>query len=443
MSASNPIRHIATDRIAEPYRALGLAGLHDLELFKLASELIAEPKQEATSFSLHAPLEILARFRLLPMVYPEFHEMARLQMVRTAARYAQNETPAGPARPCDSADTPMLCTALLNAIERGSIDDAHAIAVLIGERGIPVEIRDGLATGFLRRLGAAGHAHIFLYLITLTDAVAGRIAARMLPGFARELARETKAVFEWTGPRQMAGGARSELAETADVEAIERALLASPLSPAGGGIYPIMHAAERAGLPRKVIDALLPREGPAADVTDQVFAAICRVAALAMIEDPVQPQQTKYGWTHCLTLPQAAWEISVAVPDHAFALRAAATYVVGMRAAIGRKAKLTADPKLGAARMPLAHALAQSPETAAAAAWHASADTSEDVFSLLATEASIRADAHLVKYVLACHDASRRNPSPVFVASAAYLTALWMKEVPVSNVVQSLGAKLP
>jgi hypothetical protein len=62
-----------------------------------------------------------------------------------------------------------------------------------------------------------------------------------------------------------------------------------------------------------------------------------------------------------------------------------------------------------------------------AAAWHATADDRPRLVEALATRASLHHDAHLVKYTLACLDASRADPAagPLYVAAAAYLSAWW------------------
>ena len=74
-------------------------------------------------------------------------------------------------------------------------------------------------------------------------------------------------------------------------------------------------------------------------------------------------------------------------------------------------------------------ALDGTPEDAVASAWHATPATAPRIVEALATRASLHHDAHLVKYTLACLDARRADPeaAPLFLASAAYLSAWWRR----------------
>ena len=75
-------------------------------------------------------------------------------------------------------------------------------------------------------------------------------------------------------------------------------------------------------------------------------------------------------------------------------------------------------------------ALAGEPQVAAAAVWHAVTDgDDEPIVSELATRASVPRDAHLVKYTLACLDATRADPEAgtLYLAAAAFLSAWWRR----------------
>ena len=428
MTAANPLESLQSGALAPQYRALGLDRLSDGELFAQVAAIVARPKQTADSFVLHAPLEILARYRLLALVAPDQRELARLRLVSVARRYATTGQPA----PTDA--TLANCAdveALLAAIEAGESDRAQALGAALAEALPPDGLTSALATPVLQRLGAAAHGHLFFYLIDRVDAAAQRAAAPLLANFARELATDHLEKLSWTQPGETAGPDRS-----LDTASLENALLNSPLKPFAGFLCPIMQAAERAGIPAAVVGG--PLAGPIGpEAAEAAFAAICRAAALAMIEE--RPREAKYGWTHAFTLPFGVWEIAGAIPDQAFALRVAATYFLGLRAAVGRKRRLIGEPDLEPRPPALPQALAKSPKTAAASAWTTAPERQDEIFALLATEASIRTDAHLVKYVLACRDAAQRDASPVYRAAAAYLTALWMSEETLRDVKRELG----
>ena len=60
-----------------------------------------------------------------------------------------------------------------------------------------------------------------------------------------------------------------------------------------------------------------------------------------MLQEP--PDYAPYGWSHCLTMPQAVMGIAGDGVDVPRATAVAATYVVGFRAALGQRAL---DPEL-------------------------------------------------------------------------------------------------
>ncbi len=61
--------------------------LTDTELAVEVSRSLSSPRTVDDSFTLHAPLELLARLALLPVVDPSGREMARRRMVSLATNY--------------------------------------------------------------------------------------------------------------------------------------------------------------------------------------------------------------------------------------------------------------------------------------------------------------------------------------------------------------------
>ena len=114
------------------------------------------------------------------------------------------------------------------------------------------------------------------------------------------------------------------------------------------------------------------------DVRDRAHAVL-RAAAWSMLLEP--GDHSPYGWSHCLTMPQAVLGLVGSV-DPSTALAVAATYVVGFRSALAvnplEPVFPTADPQL-----PMSEALDAGPIVAAAAVWHRADPTASDVVSEL------------------------------------------------------------
>ena len=107
------------------------------------------------------------------------------------------------------------------------------------------------------------------------------------------------------------------------------------------------------------------------------------------------------------------------------AVAVAATYVVGFRSALGTGPLVPRYAPPSSGTSDLVSALADGPDAAAAAAWHA-ADRAE-LRTKLAMQASLHEDAHLVKYTLACFDAAAADPESeqLYMAAAASLAGWW------------------
>jgi hypothetical protein len=236
----------------------------------------------------------------------------------------------------------------------------------------------------------------------------------MARGLLREIARHPDWNLTWMDDRPAFGVPSGDLAE--------RLLTPVDVGDAGSNfIYPTMSLVERTGAAARLLDD--PTRGlPVADARRELL----RVAAWSMLQD--DPAHAPYGWSHCLTMPQATLGVATACsrPDRAVAV--AATYVLGFRSTIGR---VTLDPAWAPAPVPgtePADFLAAGPAAAAAAVWHAPDDERPAYLRALATYAARHEDAHLAKYTLACLDAARDDPAAarLFLASAAFLAAWWV-----------------
>ena len=350
--------------------------LSDDELFDLAAGAVSRPKSEpADSFRLHAPLELLARRTLLDRVDPARRHQARDRILWVADTYAKS---GGPSRAADDY-TPAP-------------PDPDAMVA---------------------SLAAAGHASIFCSLL---PRVAERhpSAISLLRPLAIELERYPDWKVEWVDASPLRGAG--------DEDALTRALLATPRLglPGSDFIFPIVHQVDANDVARSVVE---PVVGAGTDLA-AAARVLARVAAWSMLQD--DPAHAPYGWTHCLTLPQALANIAHTTRNPTRAVAIAATHTVGFRAALS-----SADVIPGYAPDPVEvdwlAALDASPQAAAAAVHHAPAAAVAEITTELATRAALHTDAHVVKYTLACFDAGEADPghARLFLSAAAYLHGWW------------------
>jgi hypothetical protein len=358
----------------------------DTELVADVADVVRVPRVEpASSFVLHAPLELAARAALLPLVAPAARDEARQRLVDLATGYAEAGEPLPQPRHV-SFDSPAEAVAQLQvAIAAGDLERVDEIAAWIGATVPPNELRALLAADLAPSLAAAAHAPIFLYLLPRVSPN-GEVTPELLRPLARELARAPEWRLSWHES--------IERSEAAPADALWDAIAGTPRLglPGSDFIYPVMSQVERAGVASDLL-------GPVVGRVDRDAAArvILRAAARSMLDE--SDEYVPYGWTHCLTLPQGVLGSSGASGTDVAAVAIAATFVVGFRAAMGT-AVLGPD-------VPVAPPV----------------ETVTD----LATFAATHADAHLVKYTLACLDAVAWDPARVglYLSAAARLGRWW------------------
>jgi len=393
-----------------------MENLSDAELGDRVAAQVAVPRVDpADSFVLHAPLELLARTALLPLVSPEVRPAARRRI------FWLGETYAAIGRGFESGSTVQLSTTgealarLLAAIEAGDLEAVDAPADWLASRLTAEELAGALADEVIPRLPAAAHGPIFLHQLVRV-APRSTTYARALRGLVREIAREHDWRFQWHRERRPEGPVTDDLVER----------LLDPPSPGDPGshfIYPMMSLVERSGLALERLDAPTRALDPA-----RASRLLARVAAWSMLQD--DPGQAPYGWTHCLSMPQAVLGIAGACRDPRTAVAVAATHVLGFRSVLGR---VKLDPRWRPETPSVAdpvEALGGSPAEAAAGVWHASREDQSRLVGALASRAAIHPDAHLAKYTVACLDAARADPEEqhLYLAAAAYLSAWWREQ---------------
>ena len=178
--------------IPNSYARRDLGAVPDARLCELVAEVIARPKvAQADSFVLHAPLELLARTALLPLVEPPARELARQRIVWLGATYAAAGEEVG--RTCGRSynDPETAVDHLASALWAGDLDEADDAASWVAATVSPVDLSRALAEAVLPRLSAAGHGSIFLYLLPRI-APRSATAAGMVRGLVRRTGQATR-----------------------------------------------------------------------------------------------------------------------------------------------------------------------------------------------------------------------------------------------------------
>ena len=375
-------------------------------------ELLAVPKEApADSFVLHAPLELLARAALLPTVRPEQRDDARERVHNLASAYAAAGDPVVPPAPIDIESIDVGAARLLAAIEAGELDDVDQLARWLGNHVSPTELRHLLAQPVAASLAAAAHASILLYLLPRV-ALAVDAPVSIVRGPARELARHPDWRLRWFDDPDGIVTTSESLAET---------LLEVPLLglPGNNFIFPIMNQAEESGIAAKLLAGVINGDAESAG------RDLARIAALSMLLE--SGDHAPYGWSHCLTMPQAVIALAGHGSEPRTAIAVAATHVVGFRAALGERSLNAGYHPAPPATTDVAEAIASGQADAAATVWHAPDDALDDIVTDLATRAALHDDAHLVKYTLACFDAAANDPAHhrLYLAAATALHEWW------------------
>lgn len=389
----------------------------DARLIAGVGAALAIPRRDAAdSFVLHAPLELAARAALLSWVRPAARPGARRRLQAIADEFVAFGPPVDPAPAVAFPSLAAGAARLAVALDRGELDDIDSAATWLGVHAGPDDLRALLADAVLPRLGAAAHAPIFLYQAPRVGP-RGELDGGLLRGLARELGREPTWRLHWIDASFPAD-------RPAGPAALFEALQATPNLGIPGSLFiqPLMAQVDDRG----IAGALL---APAIGAPDLATATrtILRAAALSMLQEP--SDHAAYGWSHCLTMPQAVLGIAAACSDPRRAVAVAATYVVGFRAALARR---PLDAAYAPERPSLTwrDALDTAPPVAAAAVWHAPATDLAALTSTLATRAALHRDAHLAKYTLACVDAAAADPEQrrLYLAAAASLSAWWSQQ---------------
>jgi hypothetical protein len=373
------LRALSAEMDPSGHEPAAMASLSDAELVQAVGGAISRPKKSrGTSFTLHAPLELLARAALLPMVPPHVRSAARGRIANIASLYAGGDEFDAPARRFSSVEHAKA--ALLSALQEYDGATADAAIVSLAPQLSAQEICCILTDEIAPNLGAAAHAPLLLAALPEAAARYGNLSI-LLRAPVRALATRPGARLTWIDRPKDLGGPTE----------LWGALAAPPnVAASSTSIAPTMLAVESGGLASRLL-------GRATELAPESATRILlRIAAWSMIQD--DPDRAPYGWSHCLTLPQGLMALAPYATDAQRLVRIAATYVLGFRSTLG-KVRLDESCK------PL-----RSPD-----------------ISILAARAATHEDAHLAKYTIACLTAAAADPParPLFLAAAAYLGEWW------------------
>ena len=389
-------------------------------------DLVGGSTSGRSSFELHTPLELMARYRLLPWVDREFRHAARAQMLATALDFRRVAKPI-------PQQSDQGAAGALDELERGVGADA-SWQDIASDLGRP----DGLRRDQLRivahllgdrviaNVGAAGHGHLLLAHAFDSD------------GWIREaLSPHIRFFVDWfASDEQTEGAALLEdlrpLATAEDAEEVSAFLASIPRNSAKsehGGVRGVLDRARKTGFDCGV------RSDSDARPQERCAAAM-EVAARFML---LETDEMEYGWSHCLTLPEAACTLAEHAPNARSAERAvvvAISYVAAFVSALrsGTPLPPLEDAARTATQSDLLAAFKgkDALQAAPAVALAMKEDEAMRSWHSICSLASIRPDAHFVKYAYAClRCADGRTQHPrVFLAAAAKLLAAWMQRFP-------------
>lgn len=439
--ANQGLLGIDPKEIVDEYERRHLDVLSDGELYRQSAAVVSVPPATGqTSFTLHAPLEIIARYGLLPLVDPRQRSLARLQMATSAAAFGAGVKPT----PLPDAVSPF---ASLSEAQKEFTQTFHS-ADPDGLEAITLQIADQFGTSSLVHLltplalptlTGASHSHIGLWLL-LRHGMAGDVGgAALLRAGVRKLASKPELQLKSFSGMNISGS--TPLRKTsAEIEREVLDKLSNPTKgdPRSNSMQSLFDLGEKTGNADRLFSDFIRHDLTNSQI-DAAFRAVLRVCAHSMLQDSVD--DAKFGWSHCLTLPQAACGLSALNMDRKLALASTLVWIVAYRSVRSKRAlDFGWKPDRLDQKISIHEAFHTSPTIAAARAWHAEESEIPEVVTALATHASIRNDQHLAKYTRACLDMGGFDPSHrhVYLAAAAHLCGLWISERPAEKILDNL-----
>lgn len=360
----------------------------DKELFDSASAIIAIPKAPGTtfderSFLLHAPLELCARYYLLSLVDDEHANAARARIRLMAKKYHEFPDAASAGHPESTSSHPERSEGSLPIINI----ETWSSSTLFASHG-PI-------------------LYALQYLLGETNTSIAQILHRM----NNAIMSDPEAQFSWVndppvvaelGPDHIEHPTTWMLNNVGNIQRTE------PTETITGQI----HIAQKAGLLDPIASHIssIATFSQRADFTEP-FKALLRIAVLSMIVE--DETYSKYGWTHCATIPHSLYVLLSDATHPAHLLKSAASYVATFRSTMGQQEIHSTDMDDYF-----------EPDEESVFAEHYV--RMEEIIS----HACAREDAHLIKYTYTCFDMMKRDPhySKLYIAAAGKLLNVWKSE---------------
>lgn len=362
-----------------------------MQIVDRVTKVLTTPRNEsADSFVLHAPLELLTRRLLLPLIRQEARPEAEARIAEVADLFEAFGPAFAPTevQPSDG---------LAGALDSGDLElvDA-AVRQFCATTDVATFIRS-TANCIVDRLGGAAHGSIYVHLLQQLGEVSmdDRL---LLRGLAREIARNPEAKIQWITERKA-------VAPASDLELL--LLAPTKVGPLDSNfIIPTMKSVDRAEIAGQLLDA-----STFGWTISQATKTLLKIAAWSMLQD--DPAHAPYGWSHCFTMTRATLATADLLDDPSVGIAVAATYVLGFRATLSST--------------PLDPNWAPPAEHPSARIWNASDDEYQSMVTDILTSAAIHPDAHLAKYCLSCYGAAKNDPSSgrLYMSAAAYLVDWW------------------
>jgi len=348
-------------------------------LFDEVSKVVSRPVKSSDdfwdiSFVLHAPLELCARYFLLPLVKDEYRSDALQQMENIRNRFEKFE----------------------------QIKDDRGRKVLSFETDF-----GKWSTSF----AYAGHA-------TILAALAKRIGETneditdVLETMNSTLSEPDVARFSW------AKLSKDELLSVANEVPVDRSNISSwfisnvaNVAKSKGNtetIAGVVRAAEKSELIAPLVKSWIEIDIDPFDMLHHVYPLMLRIAALSMIIE--DESESKYGWTHCLTIPHSQWVLADNPDIQKELFCSSLTYVASFRSTSG-EVEITAEDF---------NKYFNEDEEAVFTSHY-------EMFTDIISRASVLEDVHLVKYVYSCFDIAKRDPhyAQLYLTAALALLKQW------------------
>jgi hypothetical protein len=278
---------IDPNNVVDAYKDRALGELSDVEIYDQVCPIVARPPVRGlTSFTLHAPLELMARYGLMRLVEPSDRELSRLQMVASAAAYGhQVGLMPVPARVHSFPDANTAAEELASTFTSGDADGMEALVLSVASQFGTKSLMNLLTPLALPTLTGASHSHIGLWLLLRHAEPAGVEDASLLRAAARALAADPTGQMKSFQGMSIEG---TQHLKTPPEQVCEEILdkLADPAKGTLGGqsIRELVEAGEKTGNVDTLFEDFI-RHDLSQPQIDAAFRAVLRVSAHSMLQD--------------------------------------------------------------------------------------------------------------------------------------------------------------